>query len=344
VVSLLGGGAAGDVIQVPEDAKTLAQAIAMASDGDVVDIAGGTWAGGVDLQGKAIVLRGRSPGRTILTGVNLSMPVISCITGENAGTVLEDLIIRDGTGRPVPGFPGMTIGGGLLCEHASPTVRRCRFERNKATLSGGAVYCGPGADVLFEACTFSNNEAEKGGAIISVESSPRFIDCSFESNRASFAGGAFFAADGSEPVIQGGAFIGNVAGFTGGGLYEYDARTLVSDVVFDRNRASIRGGAAYMGHRSRGELQRCHFKSPTDEVAGSSPSLYRPPIRGGCALDEWCIVSEESDCLLAGGLYLGDHVACDSLPRGLVERETGDLDRDGIIDDRDLALLMLLWR
>jgi len=332
------------VIRVPEDAPNVAAAVTDAVNGDSIDIASGVWKGGIDLQGKAILLRGQASGRTVLTGRDAIGPVISCLNGEGPGTVLEDLILREGHGQAIPGFPTMTIGGGLLCAGASPTVRNCTFERNVSTLSGGGVYCGGGSSPLFEKCTFSGNQSEKGGAAICVDSSPRFVGCTFEANRATFAGGGIYAADNSAATVEGGRFVRNIAGFTGGGIYEYDAMTNVTNAVFDRNRATLRGGAAFLGHDSRGTLDRCHYMSPTDEVAGSRLSLLRPPTRGACALDRWCVQSEESDCLLAGGVYLGDHVTCSEQTVQAGKKRAGDVDFDGEVDDHDMALLMLLWR
>ncbi|MCH2136532.1 MAG: right-handed parallel beta-helix repeat-containing protein [Phycisphaerales bacterium] len=331
-------------IRVPDDAPGVQEAIDLASDGDRVIVAGGTWQGPFDLKGKSLLLKALSPGRTILHGAPFGGPVVLCVSGEGPGTVLEDLIIRGGRGQPVEGFPDLTVGGGLLCQGASPTLRRCVFDRNHASLSGGGAMCADGADARFESCTFSHNESEKGGALSAVGSDPALINCTFEANRATWSGGAVLVADGSEVTVEGGRFTRNVAGFTGGGVYEYDAQTSIEDTTFDRNRATLRGGAVYFGHRSSGEMERCHFKSPTDEVAGSNWARAVDAMRGACQLERWCVQAEESDCMLAGGIYLGDHSTCGGASVTEGHQIRGDVDRDGVVDDRDLALLMLLWR
>ena len=343
-VLLVAAVAGGADIRVPEDAPTVVAALAKAVDGDRIDIAGGTWIGGIDLAGKSVLLRGRSPGLTTLTGPVEGGPVIVCTSGEGAGTVFEDLIIRGGSGLSIAGFPRLTIGGGLLCDGASPTVRRCLFDSNMASLSGGGAYCGNNSNVRFEACTFRANQSEKGAGVSAVGSDVQLVDCVFEANRATYAGGGVLTADGSDVLIHGGRFTRNVAGFTGGGVYEYDARTHVEDAEFDRNRATLRGGAVYFGHQSLGDVERCHFRSPTDEVAGSRHVFNRPAVVGACHLDRWCVQAEETDCLLAGGVYVGDHTACVERTARQRAGERGDVDRDGAVDERDLALLMLLWR
>lgn len=342
--SLIVAGASGVDIRVPEDAPTIKAALEQAMDGDRIDIAGGSWIGGIDLAGKSVLLKGRSPGRTLLVGPIEGGPVIMCTNGEGPGTVFEDLIIREGSGYPVAGFKRLTIGGGLMCDGASPTVRRCVFERNTASLSGGGAYCGNNSHARFEHCTFRENQSEKGAGLSAVSSELQLINCIFEANRATYAGGGLLAADGSDVMLDGGRFTRNVAGFTGGGVYEYDARTRIEDVVFDRNRATLRGGAVYFGHQSRGKMERCDFRSPTDEVAGSRRALDRPAIVGACHLDRWCIQAEETDCVLAGGVYVGDHSKCVERSADTKARARGDIDRNGEVNSRDVALLMLLWR
>jgi predicted outer membrane repeat protein len=341
---MVSGVALGVDIRVPEDAPNVAAAIEQAVDGDRIDIAGGQWVGGVSLAGKSVLLRGRSPGRTVLVGPVEGGPVLMCTSGEGAGTVLEDLILRSGTGQPIAGYPRLTIGGGLLCDGGSPTVRRCVFQRNTASLSGGGAYCGNASNVRFEHCTFESNRSEKGGGVSIVGSNVTLVDCIFQANRATYAGGGVLVADGSDASIDGGRFTRNIAGFTGGGVYEYDAHTQIEDAVFDRNRATLRGGAVYFGHLSRGDMERCHFRSPTDEVSGSRRVLDRPAVVGACHLDRWCIQAEETDCLLAGGLYVGDHAECLQETNRQSAVQLGDIDHDGEVNDRDLALLMLLWR
>lgn len=332
------------VIRVPEDQPNVLAAVEHAQSGDEIDVASGRWKGGIDLQGKALVLRGRAGGHTVLVGNDVAGPVIVCDSGERQGTVLQNLVIRSGSGRSIPGYPALTIGGGMLCLGGAPTVRDCTFEGNVTTHSGGAVYLGQGADAHFEQCIFRNNQSDKGGGVFCVGSEPVFTDCVFEGNRAAFAGGGLYAADDSAATVTSGRFVRNIAGFTGGGVYEYDAKTRVTDATFDRNRATLRGGAAFLGHQSRGVFERCHYLSPTDELAGSRLSLHRPPVRGACMLDRWCVQAQETDCMLAGGVYLGDHVSCSEQTVDAGKKRAGDVDLDGEVDDRDIALLMLLWR
>lgn len=59
-----------------------------------------------------------------------------------------------------------------------------------ATYNGGGMYNANGANVLMEQCRFENNNAQKGGAVFNLESSPEFNSVDFESNGARYAGGA----------------------------------------------------------------------------------------------------------------------------------------------------------
>ena len=70
LVALLPFAAAAAVIDVPGDQPSIAAGIAMASNGDTVQVAPGTWAGvdnvNLNLAGKAIAVLGAGPGQTVI--------------------------------------------------------------------------------------------------------------------------------------------------------------------------------------------------------------------------------------------------------------------------------------
>lgn len=90
--------------------------------------------------------------------------------------------------------------GGAGC---SPTLRNCLFQRNSASLSGGAI-CNSGTNGISSPtlinCAFQNNSATYGGAILndgnSGKSNPDLTNCSFQGNTANFGGAIFTTANG----------------------------------------------------------------------------------------------------------------------------------------------------
>lgn len=334
------------IIHVPEDAATVQQAIDMSRDGDVIDVAAGTWYEVLDLSGRSILIKGRTgEGDTIIDASGRNDSVVRCISGEGPGTVLEGLTLTAGSGHRGMHGPELSLGGGLLALGSKPTIRNCRFIDNTATMNGGGVYCGKGADIRFENCTFSGNAAEKGGGLLCVDSSPVLIGCTFERNRARYSGGGMYAATGSSPVLRDCTFKANNAAFQGGAVCTMQSAGELLDCEFDFNRAGMKGGAIYFGFRATMKVSACAFASPTDGIEGGREMARGDVRRGACDLGEGhCIIAEEDDCLAAAGEFRGLGSRCAKADPVKQAKRGGDLNQDGEIDRSDLAILMLLWR
>ena len=120
---------------------------------------------------------------------------------ENSYNVLSST--EDGT---VAVFDGFTVaagnanlrfsnqgrGGGLLLSSGSPSFLNCSFQDNFSSGLGGAVYISTNSSPTFIGCAFLNNSAQNGGAISTVLSSPSLFNCSFNGNSAFLSGGAFY--------------------------------------------------------------------------------------------------------------------------------------------------------
>ncbi len=338
--------AAADVIRVPEDVLSVQHAIDSAKAGDVVDIGPGRWREAIDLKGKSILLRGRAGAeKTIIDATSRSDSVVRCLTAEGPGTVLEGLTFTGGTGHRGLRGRDTELGGGLIAVGASPTIRNCVLTGNTVTHNGGGAYCGPGANVRFENCRITGNAAEKGGGVLSVASRPVMVDCTFESNAASYCGGGLFAAKGSAPVLRGCTFVTNTAAYQGGGACSLDSSGEILASTFERNRAGSHGGAVYFGFRTSMTASSCDFKTATDTVDGLDVVARADARRGACDLGGGiCVESEQADCEAAGGVFRGPSTRCAQPDAVQQARRGGDLDQDGRIDRRDLAILMLLWR
>jgi len=342
VVSL----ASADVIRVPEDVLSVQHAIDVAEAGDVVDIGPGRWREAIDLKGKSILLKGREGAdKTIIDATSKSDSVVRCMTAEGPGTVLEGLTLTGGTGHRGLRGADTELGGGLLAVGASPTIRQCVFKGNSVTHNGGGAYCGPGGNVRFERCHFVGNSAEKGGGLLSVGSRPVVVGCTFESNSASYCGGGLFAAKGSAPVLRECHFVTNTAAYQGGGACSLDSSGEILASAFERNRAGSHGGAVYFGFRTSMTASSCTFKTATETVDGIDVVARADVRRGACDLGSGiCVEAEQADCEAAGGSFRGPSTRCTQPDATQQARRGGDLDKDGRIDRRDLAILMLLWR
>jgi hypothetical protein len=335
-----------DEIAVPEDAKRIQLAIDAASDGDTILVSPGTYFEAIDFLGKQIVIKSiAGPSKTILDATDQRSPAVRFTSSEGRGSVLEGFTIRGGTGEESWHGPMESIGGGLLVLASSPIISKCIFRDNLAGSCGGAVYVGGGSGLEMRQCTFDRNAAEKGGAIFSAQSTPQLIDCGFNSNAAEYAGGAIYNDHQTNALLQGCSFRENFATYNGGGIYNYQSDVDMTDCLFARNAATYKGGAIYLAFRSELFEKGTRYQTLQDDVAGTGSLMLNPSApRGACCLSGACIVVEEEPCESAGGLWQGRDSICQGKePLSCPAPLAADLNRDGIVDVRDMAMVMALW-
>ena len=184
-------------IYVPFQYSTIQAAINASSNGDVVLIADGIWAGAgnvnLDYGGKAITVKSESN--------DLTLCVIDCENivntrgfyfhnGENATSVIRGVTIKDGNNA---------FGGGIFNNSSSPTITNCIFTSNIASIDGGGIFNDLSSPTITN-CIFTSNIAPYGGGIFNDSSSPIITNCTFTSNVAFSDGGGIFN-NSSSPTI-----------------------------------------------------------------------------------------------------------------------------------------------
>lgn len=289
-------------------------AIDSADDGDVIEIAAGTYfqGGQIDTAGKAVHLRGAvdATGRplTVLDGAN-DHGVLLCRNKEGADTILENLVVRNGSGN---------FGGGLYCFNSHPSIINCTFRDNRATqYYGGGVYLAVSDPVISNCRFLDNTAAQHGGGIYLDFSSPQLSNCIFEGNAASLSGGGLYSGFGSDSTVSACEFIANSAP-RGGGIF------VTSNTEMIRiSTVTICGNTS-------------------DQIQGSFID------EGGNCIEETCV-----DCvhdLCASDLNQDDVV--NGVDVGLFFAEwgcagesacTGDFNQDGTVDGADLTYILISW-
>jgi len=150
------------------DATTIQAGIGLATHGDTVIVAVGTYTGTgenvFDFGGRRIVFRSEDgPLTTIIDcqgGATDHRRACTFDDGEDASVVVDGFTIRKGFGPLVDGSP---TGGGMMIRDSSPTIKNCIFTDNYAVL-GGAVFARDAAPHFIN-CTFAGNDGDYGAGL-----------------------------------------------------------------------------------------------------------------------------------------------------------------------------------
>lgn len=208
-----------------------------------------------------------------------SYHVIELQSGSSGGS-LNDLFITGGTGD-ANGVEEQRHGGGVFCLTASFVFNQCTFENNTA-VQGGAIILAAAATggIQFSDCIFQNNEAEYGGAISSFEpgSILRIEGSQFIGNRALHTlfdgGGAIYGGSLIELEIKQSDFVDNFSMVDGGAIALYnDPVATLTEVTFTSNHAeNSDGGALYVNGRADLTITKSDFSQ--NQSADDGGALY----------------------------------------------------------------------
>jgi len=189
-----------DVIHVPGDYPTIQAGIDAAVNGDVVEIADGTYVGvgntNLDFLGKAITVRSASGDPELcVIDCEYSSRGFYFQNGEGVDSVVEGLTITKGDIMNEG-------GGGVLCVGSSPSLINCRITGSQGYPTGGGVFCSRSSPIFIH-CVISGNFAWDNGGGVSCrnESNPSFIGCIFARNSAWEGNGGGVYCDHSDIIL-----------------------------------------------------------------------------------------------------------------------------------------------
>ncbi len=190
---------------------------------DIIEVAPGTYYESINLLGKLITLRSSDgPMVTTIDASNVpdsgsGVPVVRCVNGETAATVLDGFTITGGTGDT--SRPSESEGGGMYISGSSPTVTNCVIIRNTADVGGGMYIIESGPTLVN--CSLIGNSADFGGGIFNFSSpDSTFTNCIFSGNTALTRGGGLYNSAYSHATVTNCTFSGNTAS-NGGGIASF---------------------------------------------------------------------------------------------------------------------------
>lgn len=238
------------------DFPTIQGAIDASLDGDIIELASGTFTGDgnrdLDFLGKAVVVQSEigDPVTCFLDcGGSESEPHrgVRFVSGEGPTSVLEGVTIKNGW---VSGNPS---GSAVLCQGGgSPAIRNCIFVNN----TGSAMAIEDGSNPTIADCNFRWNHAEQGAGAWIGSSHPAFARCYFEENVADWSGGAV-QAQGSSADFDRCTFRRNSAGVSGAAHLIFSSVCTFTDCYFTGNSAEEHGAVLVFFTTAR--MTRCTF-------------------------------------------------------------------------------------
>jgi hypothetical protein len=262
-------------LRVPQDFKTIQQAIDAAADDDVIEVDAGTYTGAgnrdIEFRGKAITVRSAAgPEQTIIdcstsTGATAGgHRGFYFHQGEKSNSVLRGFTIRGGRVRGSEVLAdhlqwnrssGHPVGGGIYCEFSSPTIINCVITGCGAEVGGGIGCVGAApaiVDCLMENCTAGGlgacESGGRGGGIGLIRASDAKIsNCRIRNNSGYYNSyGAGIYCWQSSAAMNGCELSSNTApgNVQGGGLYCAGPLTnvVLKHCIISHNAANAGGG------------------------------------------------------------------------------------------------------
>lgn len=258
--------------------RTIQAAINVASDGDTIIVADGTYDdyGDINLSfdGKQITLRSAN-GAANCTISAAAFGGARCIYfdgDETTTSVVQGFTLTGAT--PATGGAAIHCSGG-----SSPKIVACVIIGNSTGGSGGGIYGSP----VVEDCTISGNTAQNNGGGICGNAIVR--GCTIEGNTATAGSGGGIYCAGGAPRIERCRIVGNESGANGGGVACVGASPLIVSCLIAGNEAATYGGGVYDAPSTTSVVNLTNCTIAYNDAGGDGGGVYasvRGPIVRNC--------------------------------------------------------------
>ena len=233
-------------IHVPADQPTIQAAINVASNGDTVLVAPGTYVENINFAGKAITVKSSNGAKvTIIDGAQKDS-VVTFNHSETNKSVLKGFTIQNGLAQGGE-------GGGIAVESSSPTIANNTISHN-AACNGIGIAVDFGSPIIqknkiiFNVLQACSGGIGGGGISIGGAASAQILGNTISDNSIPNADGggiSLFAA--GTPLIQGNLIRRNKCGGSGGGIVMFNQSDVnIIDNVITNNTAFSGGGIYWL--------------------------------------------------------------------------------------------------
>ena len=269
---------------------TIGEAIAAASDGDVIRVAPGTYPEAIDLGGKVVALESMEgpattiitgngtvtlnassgePSAAVVTGFTLQGTGHTCVTLNAVSLQIRDSIITDCGGAST------FLGGAVQINGGAPLFGNVVFSGNEA-VNGGAIRSAFDADIQIEECRFEDNRAAAGGALHLTDSTLTVTDSEFTGNAASDADGGAIWGNEITLNLSTTDLVDNTARFNGGALFVTESTVQVDamDTITGNHATYGAGGAMRIEGAEAFELSNSTFTGNRALTLGGAVSVH----------------------------------------------------------------------
>ncbi|RKX24762.1 MAG: hypothetical protein DRP45_07510, partial [Candidatus Zixiibacteriota bacterium] len=224
-------------IHVPADQTTIQAGIDAAVTGDTVLVAAGGYPENIEFIIDVVLLSASGPDVTSVAGVASGQPVVRFSGG--SGTV-SGFTIQDGQlarGVSVESGCEATIyncvvtgndDGGIHCDGAGTTIRKCVIYSNGYPWSGAGVWV-TANQVVIDSCVFHDCTSEAGGGAIHADQMDDLTvskTIAYENSTGGHGGGFVYVYYSSNVTLLGNTIVSNTSEDRGAGITAWDAVAL----------------------------------------------------------------------------------------------------------------------
>ncbi len=195
-------------------------------------------------------------------------------------------------------------GGGIYCDNSNPIIKELTVRNNHSDDEGGGIMLGNNSNATISNLTIHHNSAHTGGGI-SCESfsNPDILNSKIYSNSVMGGGGGIALEANSAANIENTLIFNNNANYCGGGISCYNSNAKINNVSIVNNYSN-KGGGICLIVTSSPTITNCIIAFNT----GNHGIMNSPDWPGNPIIQDCNFYQNEGQNFFNCGSYLGHNV------------------------------------